>query len=291
LMPPKKKKQHTDPTELIGTAVSFERSALLDNVAESVSTIMIPDNDNTVVKCPAEMSTADSGVPPPEAAACFPCSCFRPRKLYASKSANSATAAEALETLGKANQMKRVVSSLSLYQDADDGHGVEMVSGLFDDAASLDASQCYFDALQEEIAADEEIYPIITTNYKRKAPKVSMSKPQSMLRLNHPETPKEIDIVMSSAPARGEVGDSDITRRRSVRFNKLLRRSSVETKKSLQEPRVKIEERGYPGGLDMEELATAVSTTSIWSKKKMCFGQKNFSRLARRLTHKFFDFY
>ena len=131
-----------------------------------------------------------------------------------------------------------------------------------------DDSMYFFDAEQEPLGPDD--YPIVfTTSLQRPKPKVSFNEPESMLRdFQDPEDDSstnsdtaEKSSSSSPSPDYAPIKNFKIP---SARFREITRRSSVEIQNALETPRVKCEERGYPGGLTVEELKECVSLCCLY---------------------------
>jgi len=205
-----------------------------------------PENGTVAVAVSA--ATAEGTMVEVGLSSCYPCRCIRRNRL---------------------RRLNRI------YHDADDGRGLQLVDN---EDPFMDQSLHYFDALEEEMTS-EELYPIITTSYRRRNnnsnTKISFDNPETMLRHYHhiEDDNKKSDSESNDEDDRG-LRISDINdgpklkqnrqkqpkqqqQRKSSRLMNILRRSTLGTKKLLTTPRVKIMERGFPGGLSVEELAIA----------------------------------
>lgn len=139
---------------------------------------------------------------------------------------------------GRRKKPMQLQRQATVWHDAEeDGHPelVRWSPGDDDD----DESMVFFDAEEESLPEDE--YPIITTSYIPKAPRfVSMSEPDTLLREAEP-------VDMPELPARPSPP--------SARRRRFGRQVTMEVKRHLEKPRVPVLERGYPGQLDLYELA------------------------------------
>eukprot|EP00522_Entomoneis_paludosa_P012964 CAMPEP_0172447248 /NCGR_PEP_ID=MMETSP1065-20121228/6588_1 /TAXON_ID=265537 /ORGANISM="Amphiprora paludosa, Strain CCMP125" /LENGTH=623 /DNA_ID=CAMNT_0013198495 /DNA_START=39 /DNA_END=1910 /DNA_ORIENTATION=- len=157
--------------------------------------------------------------------------------------------------------------------DTDAAHNVKVETG--------DMDLVFFDAVEDQLADDE--YPIITTSYVAKPRKVSFMDPQTMLRSDDWQEPafedaraepgegagvdsngKLIAATAESPPhtPRDRSTSTDMSPRsfRKSMQNRagslrVFRRPSMAARKDLEKPRITVQERGYPGQLNEEELS------------------------------------
>jgi hypothetical protein len=142
-----------------------------------------------------------------------------------------------------------------------------------DPATDEDDELFFFDACENPLAEDE--YPYISiTDYLRPKRRVSMKDPLSMLRKHQSVESSEEHPKLKNETDDGLDGDDSLIQRRafkkhvsepinshksrSERFLTLTSRSTVEHQAILQQPRVKIPQRGFPGDLTMAELGECV---------------------------------
>jgi hypothetical protein len=118
-----------------------------------------------------------------------------------------------------------------------------------------ETSLAFFDAM-ETLDDEEDDYPIITTAVPPRASiRVTFQEPETLLRaMNEEETIHEEDeFVDAATKAASGSGISD-SNGVLERVDSAVRRGSVFVKADLKEPRVSVQERGYPGLLDSREL-------------------------------------
>lgn len=139
------------------------------------------------------------------------------------------------------------------YVDAEQGNDSVWVNDI--------DSQFFFDA-EEEPLGEDEYPPFFTTALQHPKPVVSMDHPETLLKSQLIE-PQEPDSKLVAVPAKTckRLESFPIANHRvpSFRFQKMIRRPTLERKTELETPRVKLTEQGYPGELTFAELAECVS--------------------------------
>lgn len=115
-----------------------------------------------------------------------------------------------------------------------------------------DESLCFFDAVENPLHP-EDYPPSFTTSVKRPKPVVTLEDPTTLLR--HKPSDQPVQQSMEIIP---------MNRKRSRRFERIASTAVSEHTKQLQEPRIRASERGFPGGLSLEELAECVRRRFIF---------------------------
>ena len=123
----------------------------------------------------------------------------------------------------------------SIYHEASDGGDLH--------AAVDEQATAYFDAVEHEDDLGDDPYPIITTTTIRPRKRVSILQPETLLDTNNDNNGATIPHKLRKQPKRLSV---------------ILNRMSTSTN-DVEEPRILIKERGFPGSLNKEELAECVS--------------------------------
>eukprot|EP00980_Cylindrotheca_fusiformis_P021916 scaffold8747_cov96-Cylindrotheca_fusiformis.AAC.11 len=114
------------------------------------------------------------------------------------------------------------------------------------------SSLYYFDAVETPLGEDE-YPPFFTTSIVHPKPKVTLEDPTTMLK----HAPNDALMKTEGNEAEDEVHPKkpiSSHMRRSVRFEKITRRPTIEHAQALRQPRVAQNEKGYPGGLTSSEL-------------------------------------
>jgi hypothetical protein len=134
---------------------------------------------------------------------------------------------------------------------------------------SLEDSMYFFDAVQteDEFDLENELYPIITTNTVPPNKHVRISEPETMLghtedgQVYKPASAKRLQLAVITTPPSSPRPKAAPSRRllMSRMSSRFLRQKSATTMQGLQEPRIPIKERGYPGSLSPDELEECVS--------------------------------
>jgi hypothetical protein len=139
----------------------------------------------------------------------------------------------------------KLLRSKSKYYDVE-----QSTSAKIQESENDDDSLFFFDAVESPLR-DDEYPPVFTTTMPHPKLRVTLEDPATLL--------KSLDTV--EPQLRGSPMESH--RRKSRRFVEITRRSTMEHTTELEQPRVPIEERGYPGGLSMDELGECVSKELI----------------------------
>ncbi len=155
----------------------------------------------------------------------------------------------------------------------------------------FDDSMFFFDAAQDslDLTAMLELYPIMTTSTLPTKKHVSLDDPNSMLGhdfdgtvFHDAKSYRNLVLEQSQRRLSMSMGESNQWERTSpvakshVRPRIMTRiksqfLTSTRQRQLLQEPRIQIHERGFPGSLSPDELEACVSTF-IWACLYQSFG-------------------
>lgn len=166
-----------------------------------------------------------------------------------------------------------------------------------------ESSMYFFDAVETPLGEDE-YPPYFTTSIAHPKPKVSLEDPITLLKHSPTSPVNNDDEIHPQKPISSH-------KRRSVRWEQITRRPTMEHAQALSSPRVAQDEKGYPGGLTVAELEECVSSytpiytstyitcstfcflfyvakilTRLESPRSRCHGSSLFlSRCRRRTLH------
>jgi hypothetical protein len=150
-------------------------------------------------------------------------------------------------------------------------------------------SMYFFDAVEneDELEDELELYPIITTNSIQTKKRVTILEPETMLgytedgQVYKPASSTRLltSLVVTTPPSSlrrmSNTNKKPPSRRLITRMSsRFLRQKSATALKGLQQPRIPIHERGYPGSLSPDELEECVS---IYTRNSNPSGQQRSS--------------
>jgi len=104
--------------------------------------------------------------------------------------------------------------------------------------------------------AEDDYPPVFTIAVPPRNRRVTLEDPVTMLH-HAPNAPLDVEDPDDPEISAGPIASHSSG---SQRFEKISRRPTLEHAKQLSEPRVPQEERGFPGGLTVDELEECVST-------------------------------
>jgi hypothetical protein len=155
-----------------------------------------------------------------------------------------------------------IFQSSTKYFDAPESHLPKNGTDIPQEEAS-ESSMFYFDAVETPLGEDE-YPPFFTTSIPHPKPSVTLDDPITLLK--HAPTPPlkgripEEEEVKEQEDFRNHKPPISSHKRRSVRWEQITRRPTMEHTHALSEPRVPQAEKGYPGELTIHELEECVST-------------------------------
>lgn len=155
-----------------------------------------------------------------------------------------------------------IFQSSTKYYDAPESHLPKTGKTRIQQEEVSESSMFYFDAVETPLGEDE-YPPFFTTSILHPKPNVTLEDPISLLKHDPTSPPKgrihqeeEEEEQVDLRPHK----PISSHKRRSVRWDEITRRPTMEHTHALSEPRVPQAEQGYPGELTVHELEECVST-------------------------------
>jgi hypothetical protein len=159
-----------------------------------------------------------------------------------------------------------IFQSSTKYYDAPESHLPKTGKTRIQQEEVSESSMFYFDAVETPLGEDE-YPPFFTTSILHPKPNVTLEDPITLLK-HDPTSPLKGRISEDDEEEEEEEEQVDLRphkpisshKRRSVRWDEITRRPTMEHTHALSEPRVPQAEQGYPGELTVHELEECVST-------------------------------